>query len=82
MNRENGAATASRGVIGACSHVRCMGLLDSIRSRLGSDSETERETYTYECEACNNRFESPVADHEDLECPNCGDHNVTRTRTL
>ena len=59
-----------------------MGLFDSIRSRLGSEPQAERETYVYQCDACSNRFESPVADHEDVQCPNCGDHNVRRAATL
>lgn len=59
-----------------------MGFFDSIRSRLGSDSRAERETYVYQCDACDNRFETPVADHEDVQCPNCGDHNVHRAETL
>jgi len=57
-----------------------MGFLDSIRTRLGGG--TERETYAYRCDACANRFESPVADHEDVQCPNCGDHNIHRAKTL
>ncbi|WP_232702183.1 hypothetical protein [Halobacterium wangiae] len=58
-----------------------MGLLDSIRSRIGSDDEMDLETYTYECEACNSHFELPVPDHEDMQCPVCDDHNVARIET-
>lgn len=50
-----------------------MAILDKLRSMVGG---SRVRTFTYECNACDEVFESAIAATSQVNCPECGERNV------